>query len=210
VNVIRETLAVGLLGCNCTVLGNEVSREAIVVDPGYDVPKILAVLAKHQLTVKQILVTHAHIDHIASAQTLKEITGAPVMYSEADLPQLGIMGEQAAWLGVAEPEVRAPDHSPADGEVVKVRGVEASVIYTPGHTEGSLCLYMPSEGLLLAGDTLFAGGVGRTDFPGGNDRKLMGSLRERLMVLPDATVVVPGHGPETTIGIERVENPFLG
>jgi hydroxyacylglutathione hydrolase len=209
VDVIRETLAVGLLGCNCTILGDEMSREAIVVDPGYDVPKILAMLAKHQLTVKQIVVTHAHIDHIASAATLKEITGAPVIYSKADLPQLGIMGEQAAWLGVATPEVKPPDHSPADGEMVKVRGVEASVIYTPGHTEGSLCLYMPSEGLLLAGDTLFAGGVGRTDFPGGNTAKLMESLKERLMPLPDATVVVPGHGPETTIGIERVENPFL-
>jgi hydroxyacylglutathione hydrolase len=209
VDVIRETLAVGLLGCNCTILGDEVSREAIVVDPGYDVPKILAALAKHQLTVKQIVVTHAHIDHIASAATLKEITGAPVIYSQADLPQLAIMGEQAAGLGVDTPEVKAPDHSPADGEVVKVRGVEAGVIYTPGHTEGSLCLYMPSEGLLLAGDTLFAGGVGRTDFPGGNTEKLMDSLRQRLMPLPDATVVVPGHGPETTIGIERVENPFL-
>jgi hydroxyacylglutathione hydrolase len=208
-DVIRETLAVGLLGCNCTILGDEVSREAIVVDPGYDVPKILATLAKHQLTVKQIVVTHAHIDHIASAATLKEVTGAPVIYSKADLPQLAIMGEQAAWLGVDTPEVKAPDHSPADGEVVAVRGVEASVIYTPGHTEGSLCLYMPSEGLLLAGDTLFAGGVGRTDFPGGNTAKLMESLRERLMPLPDATVVVPGHGPETTIGIERAENPFL-
>ena len=186
VDVIRETLAVGLLGCNCTILGDEVSREAIVVDPGYDIPKILAVLAKHQLTVKQIVVTHAHIDHIASAKTLKEITGAPVMYSKADLMQLAIMGEQAAWLGVDEPEVVPPDHSPADGEVVTVRGVEANVIYTPGHTEGSLCLYLPKHELLLAGDTLFSGGVGRTDFPGGNTGKLMASLRERLMPLPDA------------------------
>jgi hydroxyacylglutathione hydrolase len=207
--VIRETLAVGLLGCNCTVLGDEVSCEAIVVDPGYDIPRILAVLAKHELTVKQIVVTHAHIDHIASAQTLKEITGASILYSKADLMQLAIMDQQAAWLQVAVPVVRPPDHSPADGEVLSVGGIPSTVIYTPGHTEGSLCLYVPAEGLLLAGDTLFAGGVGRTDFPGGNTETLMESLRERLMPLPDATVVVPGHGPETTIGMERAENPFL-
>jgi glyoxylase-like metal-dependent hydrolase (beta-lactamase superfamily II) len=207
--MIRETLAVGLLGCNCTVLGDEVSGEAIVVDPGYDIPKILAVLAKRQLTVKRIMVTHAHIDHIASAQTLKEITGAPIIYSKEDVPQLAIMGVQASWFNLAMPTVLPPDHSPADGELVHVRGVVARVLHTPGHTEGSLCLYLPKEGLLLAGDTLFAGGVGRTDFPGGNEGKLMASLRERLMTLPDATVVVPGHGPETTIGVERVENPFL-
>jgi glyoxylase-like metal-dependent hydrolase (beta-lactamase superfamily II) len=207
--MIRETLAVGLLGCNCTVLGDEVSREAIVVDPGYDIPKILAVLVKHQLTVKRIVVTHAHIDHIASAQTLKQLTGAPILYSKDDVPQLAIMDVQASWFNLAVPTVLPPDHSPADGELVSVRGVEATVLLTPGHTEGSLCLYLPTEGLLLAGDTLFAGGVGRTDFPGGNEGKLMASLRERLMPLPDATVVVPGHGPETTIGVERVENPFL-
>jgi len=207
--MIRETLAVGLLGCNCTVLGDEVSGEAIVVDPGYDIPKILAVLAKRQLTVKRIMVTHAHIDHIASAQTLKEITGAPIIYSKEDVPQLAIMGMQASWFNLAMPTVLPPDHSPADGELVQVRGVEATVLHTPGHTEGSLCLYLPTEGLLLAGDTLFAGGVGRTDFPGGDEGKLMASLRERLMPLPDATIVVPGHGPETTIGVERVENPFL-
>jgi hydroxyacylglutathione hydrolase len=207
--VIRETLVVGLLGCNCTVLGDEVSREAIVVDPGYDIPRILAVLAKHQLTVKQIVVTHAHIDHIASALTMKEITGAPIHYSKEDLPLVAMMDWQAALFQLAVPEVRPPDHSPAEGERVSVKGVEAMVMLTPGHSEGSLCLYFPAENLLLAGDTLFAGGVGRTDFPGGDSGKLMASLRERLLPLPDATVVVPGHGPETTIAIERRTNPFL-
>jgi glyoxylase-like metal-dependent hydrolase (beta-lactamase superfamily II) len=208
--VIRETLAVGLLGCNCTVLGDEQSREAIVVDPGYEIPKIVAVLAKHQLTVKKIVVTHAHIDHIASAQTLKELTGAPILYSKDDIPQLAIMGVQASWFNLAVPTVLPPDHSPDEGEWVSVRGVDAMVMHTPGHTEGSVCLYLPDAALLLAGDTLFAGGVGRTDFPGGNEDKLIASIRERLFALPDATVVVPGHGPETTIGVERVENPFLG
>jgi glyoxylase-like metal-dependent hydrolase (beta-lactamase superfamily II) len=191
------------------VLGDETSREAIVVDPGYDIPRILAVLAKHQLTVRQIVVTHGHIDHIASALTLKEITGAPILYSKDDLPLVAMMDWQAALFQLTVPEVRPPDHSPTEGERVSVKGVEATVMLTPGHSEGSLCLYLPTENLLLAGDTLFAGGVGRTDFPGGDAGKLMTSLRERLLPLPDATVVVPGHGLETTIGIERRTNPFL-
>jgi hydroxyacylglutathione hydrolase len=207
--MIRETFPVGMLQCNCSILGDEQSREAIVVDPGYEVPRILATLAKHGLTVKQIVVTHAHIDHIASAMELRRLTGAPILYNKADLPLTAMMNVQAAWLGVPEPEVAPPDHSPADLEGVSVRGVEAQVIHTPGHTEGSLCLLVPAEELLLAGDTLFAGSVGRTDLPGGSHGKLIESIRERLLPLPDATVVVPGHGPETTIGEERVSNPFL-
>jgi hydroxyacylglutathione hydrolase len=207
--MIRETLAVGLLGCNCTILGDEASRQAIVVDPGYDIPRILAVLAKHQLTVKQIVVTHAHIDHIASAFDLKQITGAPVLYSQADLPLVATMDLQAGWLNVTVPTVKPPDHSPKDGEQVTVRGIEATVLHTPGHTEGSLCLHVPAANLLLAGDTLFAGGVGRTDLPGGNTEKLLQSIHERLLPLPDATQVIPGHGPATTIAKERDTNPFL-
>jgi glyoxylase-like metal-dependent hydrolase (beta-lactamase superfamily II) len=207
--MIRETFPVGLLQCNCTILGDEQSREAIVVDPGYDIPRILASLAKHQLTVRQIVVTHAHIDHIASAIDLKRITGAPILYNAADLPLTAMMEEQAAWIGVATPDVRPPDHSLADLERVATRGIDAQVLHTPGHTEGSLCLYLPSESLLLAGDTLFAGSVGRTDLPGGDHGKLLASIRERLLPLPDETLVIPGHGPETTIGEERVSNPFL-
>lgn len=208
--MIRETFPVGLLGCNCTILGDEASHEAIVVDPGYDIPRILALLAKHRLTVKKIFVTHAHIDHIASAQSLKEITGAPILYNQADLPLVAMMDVQAGWLGLPVPTVLPPDHSPLDHETVDVSGINGEVIYTPGHTEGSLCLYLPAEHLLLAGDTLFAGGVGRTDLPGGNSRKLITSIRERLLPLPDATLVIPGHGPTTSIGVEREDNPFLG
>ena len=207
--MIRETFPVGLLACNCTILGDETSREAIVVDPGYDIPHILTRLAAHQLTVRQILITHAHIDHIAGALELKRITGAPILYSQADLPQLEIMEEQARWLGVATPEVRPPDHSPADNETVSIRGLEGQVIYTPGHTEGSLCLHLPAHNLLLAGDTLFANSAGRTDFPGGNQDKLFASIRDRLLPLPDETIVVPGHGPETTLADERATNPFV-
>jgi len=207
--MIRETFPVGLLQCNCTILGDEQSREAIVVDPGYDIPRILATLAKHQLTVRQIVVTHAHIDHIASALDLKQITGAPILYNAADLPLTAMMDEQAAWIGVEAPKVKPPDHSPADSEHVSVRGIDAKILHTPGHTEGSLCLHLPAESLLLAGDTLFAGSVGRTDLPGGNYNKLLQSIRERLLPLPDTTLVIPGHGPATTIGEERSSNPFL-
>lgn len=207
--MIRETFPVGMLGCNCSILGDEVSHEAIVVDPGYDIPGILELLAKHKLTVKKILVTHAHIDHIASAQRLKEITGAPILYNQADLPLVAMMDVQAGWLGLPVPTVLPPDHSPADGEVVDVHGVSGKILYTPGHTEGSLCLYVPKEHLLLAGDTLFAGGVGRTDLPGGNTGKLLASIHDRLLPLPDETIVVPGHGSMTTIGTERHSNPFL-
>jgi glyoxylase-like metal-dependent hydrolase (beta-lactamase superfamily II) len=207
--MIRETFPVGLLGCNCSILGDEVSHEAIVVDPGYDIPRVLALLAKHKLTVKKIMVTHAHIDHIASAQSLKKITGAPIIYNRADLPLVAMMDVQAEWLGLPVPTVLPPDHSPADGEAVSVTGITGKVLYTPGHTEGSICLYVPDEHLLLAGDTLFAGGVGRTDLPGGNSRKLLASIEERLLPLPDTTLVIPGHGPTTTIGTERVHNPFL-
>lgn len=207
--MIRETFPVGILQCNCTILGDETSREAIVVDPGYEIPRILTLLARHQLTVRRIVVTHAHIDHIASALALKKITGAPIMYSQADLPLVAMMEQQAGWIGVATPEVAPPDHSPADGEVLTVGGIEATVLHTPGHTEGSVSLYVPQAGLLLAGDTLFAGSVGRTDLPGGDFRKMLASIRERLLPLPPETIVVPGHGQDTTIGEEAFSNPFL-
>lgn len=207
--MIRETFPVGLLGCNCTILGDETSREAIVVDPGADIPRILATLTLHQLTVRQILITHAHIDHIASAYELKRITGAPILYSQDDLPLVAMMDMQAGWLGMAEPEVKPPDHSPVENETVSVKGIDGKVLLTPGHTEGSLCLYVPNEKLLLAGDTLFAGSVGRTDLPGGNTGQLLASIHDRLLPLPGDTVVVPGHGPETTLAEEARSNPFL-
>jgi glyoxylase-like metal-dependent hydrolase (beta-lactamase superfamily II) len=207
--MIRETLPVGLLGCNCSILGDQVSHEAIVVDPGYDIPQILAMLAKHKLKVAKIFITHAHIDHIASALQLKEITGAPILYSQADLPLVAMMEAQASMFGLPVPTVLPPDHSPKDGEALHVGDITGTVLYTPGHSEGSLCLYVPDEHLILAGDTLFAGGVGRTDFPGGNTGKLLASIHERLLTLPDDTLVVPGHGPMTTIGTERQTNPFL-
>ena len=207
--MIRETFPVGPLQCNCTVLGDEATGEATVVDPGAEIARILATLARHHLSLQAIVVTHAHIDHIAGALALKQATGAPVLYHQADLPLVAMMSSQAEWIGVATPEVRPPDHSPGDNEAIAVGHSPGKLLHTPGHTEGSLCLHLPEANLLLAGDTLFAGSVGRTDLPGGHHGRLIGSIRERLLPLPDETVVVPGHGPETTIGRERVSNPFL-
>ena len=207
--MIHEILAVGPLQCNCSILGEEKSREAMVVDPGSDIPRILQVLERHELTVKQIVVTHAHIDHIAGALELKRLTGAPILYNQLDLPLVAMMSVQAGWLGVATPEVAEPDHSPKDGDTVVAGNLSGTVILTPGHTEGSLCLYLADEQLLIAGDTLFAGSVGRTDLPGGNTRQLLASIRDRLLPLPDVTRVIPGHGASTTIGRERKSNPFL-
>jgi glyoxylase-like metal-dependent hydrolase (beta-lactamase superfamily II) len=207
--MIHEILPVGTLQCNCSVLGDEASGEAIVVDPGDDIPRIMAILQRHKLTVKQILVTHAHIDHIAGAARLKRLTGAPILYNPRDLPLVKMMDIQAGWLGMATPEVPPPDDSLDQGRIVEIAGLSGEILHTPGHTQGSVCLYLPEKNLLLAGDTLFAGSVGRTDLPGGDGPTLIRSIRDRLLPLPDSTVVVPGHGPETTIGEERESNPFL-
>ena len=207
--MIRETFPVGPLQCNCTILGDETSLEAIVVDPGDEIPRILAALARHTLTLKQIVVTHAHIDHIAGAQTLKRLTGAPILYNQRDLPLVAMMDAQADWLGIAPPEVAPPDADLADNLPIRVQGIDATVIATPGHTEGSVCLYLPAAALLLAGDTLFAGTVGRTDLPGGDTQTLLRSIHTRLLPLPDDTLVIPGHGTATTIARERAQNPYL-
>lgn len=207
--MIRETLPVGILQCNCSILGDETTREAIVVDPGADIAKILARLAAHRLTVTQIVITHAHIDHIAGAQELKRVTGAPILYNQADLPLVAMMDTQAGWIGVPTPEVLPPDDHLPDNRTLQLAAIPATVLHTPGHTPGSLCLYLPTEGLLIAGDTLFAGSIGRTDLPGGNPRTILTSIHDRLLTLPEETVVVPGHGRSTTIGAEREENPWL-
>jgi hydroxyacylglutathione hydrolase len=207
--MIHEILPVGPLRCNCSILGDEASREAIVIDPGDNISRITALLEQHHLTVKYIVITHAHIDHIAGAHLLKSLTGAPVLYNQNDLPLVKMMDVQAGWLGLPTPEVHAPDDTLDDGKIIAITGLTGSILHTPGHTEGSVCLYLPTQSLLIAGDTLFAGSVGRTDLPGGDTRKLITSIHERLLTLPDEVTVIPGHGPKTTIGEERESNPFL-
>ena len=207
--MILETFPVGPLHCNCTILGDEVTHEAVVVDPGDNIPEILSRLQKHGLTLRQIIVTHAHIDHVGGAALLRKSTGAPVLMNQQDLGLLGMMEMQAGWLGVPTPQVAPPDASAEDGLTIGLATLPAQVLHTPGHTPGSICLLFPDHHLLLAGDTLFAGSIGWTDLPGGDGQQILRSLRERLLVLPDSTHVVPGHGPETTIGEERQSNPFL-
>jgi hydroxyacylglutathione hydrolase len=207
--MILESFPVGPLRCNCIILGDEITREAIVVDPGDNLPEILSRLQKHGLTLRQIVVTHAHIDHVGGAALLKRATGAPLLLNQRDLGLLGAMEMQAGWLGIDTPEVAPPDASAEDGLTVGLDALRAEVIHTPGHTPGSICLLFPSQHLLIAGDTLFAGSIGRTDLPGGDGRQILRSLRNRLLVLPDITKVLPGHGSETTIGQERQSNPFL-
>jgi glyoxylase-like metal-dependent hydrolase (beta-lactamase superfamily II) len=207
--VILETFPVGPLQCNCTILGDEASGEAMVVDPGDNIPYILSYLEQHRLTLKQIVVTHGHIDHVGGAARLKKATGAPVLLNQNDLPLLRMMDLQANWLGVATPDVDPPDVSAEEGMAAGIAGHTARVLHTPGHTQGSICLHFAPEELLLAGDTLFAGSIGRTDLPGGDGRQILRSLHERVLVLPDETRVIPGHGPATSIGQERETNPFL-
>jgi len=207
--MILETFPVGLLQCNCTILADEETREAIVVDPGDEISRIHRRLTDLGLTLKQILITHAHIDHIGGALKLKSLTGAPIFLNEEDIPQLQIMAEQAAWVGVETPATAPPDEALTDGRRVGLDNYTAQVIHTPGHTQGSICLHFAPLGMVLAGDTLFAGSIGRTDLPGGNDKQIIHSIQSRLLTLPDTTKVVPGHGPATTIGAERRANPFL-
>jgi hydroxyacylglutathione hydrolase len=207
--MILETFPVGPLQCNCTILGDEQSGEAIVIDPGEDIDRIQKRLTAHGLKLKQILVTHGHIDHVGGALRLKRLTGAPIYLNEGDLEQLAIMQQQADWVGVEAPETAPPDENLADGMTVGLVSYPAQVLHTPGHTQGSVSLLFAPLKLLVAGDTLFAGSIGRTDLPGGNYDQILESIQSRLLALPDETTVLPGHGPASTIGAERRSNPFL-
>ncbi len=207
--MIHEILPVGPLRCNCSVIGDEATHEAMVIDPGDDISNIVALLEQHKLTVKQIVITHAHIDHVGGAMKLRALTGAPILLNENDYALLKMLDVQAAWLGMGPPDTVEIDQSLAQGDSVRTCSLVATVLHTPGHTEGSVCLYFPAEKKLIAGDTLFAGSIGRTDLPGGSMEKILGSLKGKLLELPDDTLVVPGHGSLTTIGDERELNPYL-
>ncbi len=207
--MIHEILPVGMLRCNCSVFGDETSREAIIVDPGDDIEDVLAILAKHQLKAKAIIITHAHIDHIGGAQKLKQATGAPVYMNAKDRELSERMDAQAAWLGMETPEVAEIDVYAKEGDSVFAGATEFHILETPGHTQGSLSVWIPSESKLVAGDTLFRDSIGRTDLPGGDGKKILKSIRAKLLTLPEETVVVAGHGMNTTIGREKRTNPFL-
>ena len=207
--MIHKVIPVGPLQCNCSIIGDETTREAMVIDPGDEIEAILQIVKDHGLTVKQIVVTHAHIDHVGGAMKLKQVTGAPILLNQNDEALLKMMDVQATWVGMRPPGKITIDQGLADSDRVRTGSLEATVMHTPGHTEGSICLYFPAERRLIAGDTLFAGSIGRTDLPGGSFKKIMNSLHGQVLALPDETIVVPGHGPATTIGEERETNPFL-
>lgn len=208
-SMFHKIFPVGPLQCNCSVIGDEQTREAMVIDPGDQVEDILNILREKKLTLKHIVITHAHIDHVGGAMKLKAATGAPILLNQNDLPLLQMLDMQAAWVGMRPPGAVQVDEPADDGKTLKLGDITSNVIATPGHTEGSICLFFPSEKKLIAGDTLFAGSIGRTDLPGGSYDKILRSLHTRLMALPDDVEVTPGHGPRTMIGQERETNPFL-
>jgi glyoxylase-like metal-dependent hydrolase (beta-lactamase superfamily II) len=207
--MIHEILPVGPLACNCSIFGDEATREAIVIDPGDEIEEILAVLERHGLRVKLIAVTHAHIDHVGGAARLRAATGAPVCMNAADQALLDHLDVQAAWLGMAPPGRVEVDGEARDGDRIRLGAADFEVRHTPGHTPGSISLWIPQESKLIAGDTLFRDSIGRTDLPGGDGRLILRSIRDKLLTLPEEALVIPGHGPATTIGREKQFNAFL-
>ena len=207
--MIHVVLPVGMLQCNCSIFGDEETKDAIVVDPGDEIDRITAALTRHGLRVKAIVITHGHIDHVIAAAQLRALTGAPVYLNENDRQLLDLLDVQARWLGIETPQRPEIDAASPEGTVLPLGKAEFHVIATPGHTPGSQCLWIPSENKLVAGDTLFRNSIGRTDLPGGDSRKILASIKTKLFDLPDDAVVIPGHGPQTTIGYEKRQNPFL-
>jgi hydroxyacylglutathione hydrolase len=207
--MIHEILPVGPLQCNCSIFGDETTHEAIVIDPGDDIADILTILKRHNLRVKAIVITHAHIDHIGGAQKLKNATGAPVHMNQNDSELSDHLDMQAAWLNVETPENPGIDTPARDGDTLHLGTAAFHVLHTPGHTQGSISLWIPAEQKLIAGDTLFRDSIGRTDLPGGDSKQIIASIKGKLLTLPDETVVIPGHGGNTTIAREKKLNPFL-
>lgn len=208
--MIHEVLPVGMLACNCSVFGDEQTREGIVIDPGDDISRIQEIIRRHGLRITMIVVTHAHIDHVGGAHQLKEATGAMVCMSANDIPLYDHLDMQAAWLGVRTPPRTKIDAPARDGELLRFgEAPDIIVLDTPGHTPGSISLWIPSEKKLLSGDTLFRDSIGRTDLPGGDGRQILRSIRDKLFPLPEDTQVFPGHGETTTLGREKELNYFL-
>ncbi len=204
--MLVECITVGWFAANCYVVGCPETREAMVIDPGDEAERILEVVDRLGVTVKYIVNTHGHVDHIGADLELKDRTGAPLCIHRLDAALLADPGRNlSSWTNPLPPV--APGWLLEEGDVVEVGNLRFGVLHTPGHTPGGICL--SGEGVVFSGDTLFAGSVGRSDFPGGSHAALIRSIKEKLLVLPGETVVYPGHGPTTTIGEERRSNPFL-
>jgi glyoxylase-like metal-dependent hydrolase (beta-lactamase superfamily II) len=205
--LIIKKLEVGPIMANCFILGCEDTREAVVIDPGDDADQILMILAREKLTVKYLINTHGHFDHVGANRRMKEVTGAKLAIHPDDVPMLSELSRSAASFGLSAENSPEPDLLLHDKDTVRFGNITLTVIHTPGHSRGGIALYTP--GHLFAGDTLFAGSIGRTDLPGGDYDTLIASIKQKLLVLPDDTVVYTGHGPETTIADEKRMNPFL-
>lgn len=208
--MIHEILPVGILACNCSILGDEATGEAVVIDPGDEVERVQEILVRHKLRAKYIVVTHAHIDHVGGIEKLQRSSGAAVLMHQADLPLYQNVGMQAEWLGVAPPGMVEVDQFLKEGDKLRWGAHQLEVLYTPGHSPGSISLHLPGAAhKIFSGDTLFQGSIGRTDLWGGSFEKIIRSIASRLLIFPDETPVFPGHGEPTTIGEEREHNPFL-
>lgn len=204
--IIKE-LVVGPIGANCIILGCEKTLEAVVIDPGDEGDKILAELSKNKLSVKCIINTHGHFDHVGANKRLKEVTGADIYIHAEDAPMLGQLEEMAMSFGMKMEKSPPADKMIADGDEIKFGEYSLKVIHTPGHSPGGISLY--TKGLLISGDTLFYGSIGRTDLPGGDYETLISSIKNKLLPLGDDVKVLTGHGPATSIKTERQSNPFL-
>ena len=203
-------VVVGLFQENCWIVGSRRRGEACVIDPGDEPDQILALARDLGVSITRIVASHAHLDHIMAVRPVAARTGAPFLLHEADLEIARALPASARqWLGREEPPPPSPAGFTADGDDLEVAGLTLKVLHTPGHTPGSISLYMPEAGLLFSGDTLFRESIGRTDLPGGDGVQIARSIAERLYVLPDETRVLPGHMQETTIGHERAHNPFV-
>jgi len=200
-------LIVGPLQVNCYILADEKTKDAVVIDPGDDAGDILKIIKDKGFAVKYIVITHAHFDHIGAIKTLKEATGAQILMHQDDEKLLKAAEHQGSLFGMESVASPPADRMLKHGDVITAGEVSLKVLHTPGHSQGGICLL--EQGIVFTGDSLFAGSIGRTDLPGGDLKTLLGSIKKNLMTLPDETKVFSGHGPASTIGEERKENPFL-
>jgi glyoxylase-like metal-dependent hydrolase (beta-lactamase superfamily II) len=206
--VIIKTLAVGPIQANCFVVGCEDTLEAVVIDPGEEGDRIMQAVTASNLTVKYIINTHGHMDHVSANKRVHELTGAPILIHALDAPMLDQVANSAAAWGLRAENSPAPDRKLQDGDKIIFGNITLTVIHTPGHTTGGISLYAQDD--VFVGDTLFAGSIGRTDFPGGSFETIRESIQQKLFKLGDDVRVHTGHGPTTTIGRERLHNPFVG
>jgi len=212
--IIVDILTTGAFQTNTYILHTSGGRDALIIDPGdgeSGIDEIMHTVIRNGLTIRAILLTHGHIDHAGAVSKLKEATGAKTYIHKADMELLESVALQASLFGLTPPEVATIDTYMEDGMYVGLKDLQLRAIYTPGHTPGSVSFLLdhPGDGKIFTGDTIFKGGVGRTDLWGGSHQSLMKSIRDRILTLSDHIVIYPGHGPSTTVGNERKENPFI-